>query len=127
MNIARNREILPQHLVVVAIRVEIEPRLLPIDAKAELMRSPKMHCRQVGVRDPLEPVRVAREVDEIVASLAGWEDLKNLVPLRALAGKPAGTGEAQLRQSAVMKINLVLDRSKIQILPPIDGGLDRIE
>src|SRR5262245_21074471 len=91
------------------------------------MRPPKMHGGQIRVRDPLEPFRVTGEVNEIVAPLAVRKDLENLATLRALAGKPLGTGEAELHESAVMKIDLVLDRSEIKVLPPVDGGLDRIE
>src|SRR6266705_2010470 len=86
-----------------------------------------MNRRQVCIGNPLLPVGVAREIHKVVAALSGWQNLENLLALRALSRKPAGTGETHFCQRAIMKVNLILDRNEVQVLTSIDRGLNRVE
>ncbi len=106
---------------------QIEFRALPIQTEAQLMRAEKAHGGKIRIRHPLLAARPAREVDEVISPLSRRKDLKNLVALRALSRKPGRDGYTHLGQGPVVKINLILRRGEVQILPPVDGGLDGIE
>src|SRR6266404_8971242 len=91
------------------------------------MSAREMNRRQVRIGNPLLPVRVAGEIDKVVAAPSRRKNLKNLLALRALSRKPGRSGETQFRQRAAVKVNLILDRSEVQVLTAIHGSLDRVQ
>src|SRR5258708_13417716 len=91
------------------------------------MRAEQALGGKIGIRHPLLAARPALEIDEVVSPLSGGKDFKNLITLRALAREPARDGDTHLGQGPVVKINLILRRGEVQVLPPVDGGLYGIE
>src|SRR4051812_33837192 len=86
-----------------------------------------MHERQIGIGNRLLAIGAPRQVEKIIAAVAGRRNIEGLVALRTLAKKFPCGGETEFGKRAAGEINLILERREIEILTAIGGGLSRIE
>ena len=124
LHVARNRQILAQHAVIVPSGRLIESRPLDIGAEAQLVRAPGMHRRKyvfeshcsrsacwVSSRSNCRARRVGR-ISKV------W------FPCGLDCRNSRLARETDLRQRPVRKVHLILDRGEVKILPPVYGGLE---